>query len=157
MQRSHSVLRVDIRRRRGWRLMRQHFELRFDESRIAPAVVFLRKPTCTNIAGAVDQELGMNVRDPDHSLLPVVEGAGKQAISGGYVLRAVIGVKSLPSCKGAEGLTNFARRHHDDFRAKRGQPLTGSKQLLKPRRLLRDVLLRTEKSATQGKLALIVT
>jgi len=82
MQRSHSVLRVDIRRRRGWRLMRQHFDLRFDESRIAPAVVFLRKPTCTNIARTVDQELGMNVRDPDHSLLPVVEGAGKQAISG---------------------------------------------------------------------------
>src|SRR5271165_4706419 len=109
-----SVLRVNIRRWRGWRLAPQHFELRFDESRIAPAVVFLRKPTCANIARTVDQELGMNVRDPDHSLLPVVEGAGKQAISGGYVLRAVIGVKNLASCKGAEGLTNFARRHQDD-------------------------------------------
>src|SRR5208283_2557897 len=153
----HSVLRVDIRRRRCLRLARQHFELGFDESRIAPAVIFLRKPTCANIAGAVDQELGMNVRDPDHSLLPVVEGAGKQAISGGYVLRAVIGVKNLASCKGPEGLTNLARRNQDDFRAERGQPLTGNQQLLKPRRVLRDGLLRAgKKHHEEGGLALII-
>ena len=74
------MLRVNVRRRRRWRLARQHFELGFDESRIAPAVVFLGKPARANIARAVDQELGMHFRNPDHVLLPVVKGAGEQAV-----------------------------------------------------------------------------
>src|ERR1700674_5203991 len=56
---------VRARRRRGRRLPRQHFELRFDEAGIAPTVVFLGQPARANIAGAVDQELGVGFRNPD--------------------------------------------------------------------------------------------
>src|ERR1700730_7584646 len=72
-----SMLRVNIRRRRGWRLARQHFELGFDEAGIAPTVVFLGQPTRANIAGAVDQKLSVRFGNPDHVLFPVVKGAGE--------------------------------------------------------------------------------
>jgi len=86
----------------------------------------------------------MNVRDPDHSLLPVVEGAGKQAVSGGYVLRAVIGVKNLASCKGAEGLTNLAGATR--MISRRARPtLTGKPAIAQAAPCLRDGLLRAGK------------
>ena len=119
------MLRVNVRWRRGRRFARQLRELGFDEAKIAPAVVFLGKPTRANIAGAVDQELGVRYGNPDHVLFPVVKGAGEQAKGGGHVRRVAIGDKNLALCEAAQRRARLARRNEDDLAAERRQPFAG--------------------------------
>ena len=120
------MLRVNVRGRRVQRFTRQQFELGLNETKITPAAVFLRQPARADIAGTVDQELGVQFWNPDHVHFPVVKAASIQAISRGHVRSIAICDKDFTGCQLTQRLANLARSNQDDLRAKRSQPLPGT-------------------------------